>query len=294
MKKLDDKLWTRFLDKPGEESFQPIYDGTKNLVYTVCWRLLGDREEAADALQGTYARLLALVQDRSGAAAVEEGGENRITITIPFTQIHFRLLDHTGNALPNAQVNLVRQQSDRPNGFSGINQTYIRVNGDGNLNYEGMAPGTWDVRYSPSGGEELHLGTFGLMLIWNTTIRWTSSFRKMPRFPPADGSETGTESQVEDLCFVEALLHHGPCEVNLDENRTEVHDQTHTETCPGLAHLEYTPLQNTRIGEDTALEEVIEGISDLVTLGNTGGAANGEIAISTVAGADLADAETAQ
>ncbi|MCC5874733.1 MAG: sigma-70 family RNA polymerase sigma factor [Candidatus Sumerlaeia bacterium] len=90
---------------------------------------------------------------------VEEGRENMITLTIPFTHLYLRLLDHTGNPVPNAQLNLVRRETDNPYGFSGINQTYIRVNGDGVLNFEGKAPGTWDVMYSPTGEESITLGS---------------------------------------------------------------------------------------------------------------------------------------
>lgn len=72
MHKLDEKLWKEFLENPGEDSFVPIFEGTRNLVYTVCHRLLGGPEEAADALQGTYARLLVLVANPREVARVTD------------------------------------------------------------------------------------------------------------------------------------------------------------------------------------------------------------------------------
>jgi RNA polymerase sigma-70 factor (ECF subfamily) len=51
--------WEAFVKKPGEATFEPFYESTKRLVFTICMRILRDPEDAADAMQMTYARLLA-------------------------------------------------------------------------------------------------------------------------------------------------------------------------------------------------------------------------------------------
>lgn len=57
--------WKTFVTEPSEESFQPLYDGTKRLVWTLCVRILGDEIEAQDAFQGAYASILVLARQRA-------------------------------------------------------------------------------------------------------------------------------------------------------------------------------------------------------------------------------------
>ena len=58
-------LWTEFFNDPSEERFTPFYETTQSLVYTICYRVLRNQDDAYDAFQATYARLLALARDQA-------------------------------------------------------------------------------------------------------------------------------------------------------------------------------------------------------------------------------------
>ena len=52
-----------FLRNPNEETFGPLYESTAPLVFTICRRILRRQEDAQDAFQATYTRLLALARE---------------------------------------------------------------------------------------------------------------------------------------------------------------------------------------------------------------------------------------
>jgi len=52
-----------FLRNPNEKTFGPVYESTAPLVFTICRRILGRQEDAQDAFQSTYTRLLALARE---------------------------------------------------------------------------------------------------------------------------------------------------------------------------------------------------------------------------------------
>lgn len=62
MRTLGPEDWARFCSSPDEAGFLPVYEATRGLAYTICRRVLQSREDAEEAFQGTYARLLALVR----------------------------------------------------------------------------------------------------------------------------------------------------------------------------------------------------------------------------------------
>src|SRR5262245_29470910 len=59
--------WTAFLARPDQPHFAPVYDATKALVWTLCIRVLGNEEDARDAFQSAYTRLLAEIKSRGAA-----------------------------------------------------------------------------------------------------------------------------------------------------------------------------------------------------------------------------------
>ncbi len=63
MKPPDRSIWDEFCKNPAQGNFEPLFEATKGLVYTICVRILRDREDAQDAFQSTYCRLLAEVDD---------------------------------------------------------------------------------------------------------------------------------------------------------------------------------------------------------------------------------------
>ena len=64
--------WEAFRREASDEAFAPIFRGSKSLVYTICFRVLRNREDALDAFQATYARLLGLVRSAGQCRAVAD------------------------------------------------------------------------------------------------------------------------------------------------------------------------------------------------------------------------------
>ena len=69
MMRIDPAAWTAFCADPAEEHFGPFYEQSKGLVWTLCRRILRDEDEAQDAFQGVYARLLVHARQTGAAAA---------------------------------------------------------------------------------------------------------------------------------------------------------------------------------------------------------------------------------
>ena len=64
--------WRAFAREPTEMRFQPLYEGTKRLVWTLALRVLRHPEDAADAFQSSYARLIEEARGPAGAAPPED------------------------------------------------------------------------------------------------------------------------------------------------------------------------------------------------------------------------------
>ena len=64
--------WRAFAREPTEERFRPLYEGTKRLVWTLAVRILRHPEDAADAFQSSYARLIEEAGGPAGAAPPED------------------------------------------------------------------------------------------------------------------------------------------------------------------------------------------------------------------------------
>jgi RNA polymerase sigma factor (sigma-70 family) len=64
--------WREFCLKPGEDTFASFYNGTKNFIYAICNRIVGNEEEAADILQSVYSQLLDLSADTERALSVPD------------------------------------------------------------------------------------------------------------------------------------------------------------------------------------------------------------------------------
>jgi len=60
----EQRLWENFLRDPREERFLPVFEATKDLFYTICFRILRKPEDAEDAFQAAYGRLLAGARNR--------------------------------------------------------------------------------------------------------------------------------------------------------------------------------------------------------------------------------------
>lgn len=69
MPHLSPECWTAFRHAPTEETFAPLFEQTRLLVFTICRRLLRNEDDAHDAFQGTYSRLLAAAASDTGEIA---------------------------------------------------------------------------------------------------------------------------------------------------------------------------------------------------------------------------------
>jgi len=69
--------WKAFCSDPCERTFEPFYAKTRALVWTICLRILRNEEDAADAMQTTYCRLLKLARRPDRADVVDEHGGPR-------------------------------------------------------------------------------------------------------------------------------------------------------------------------------------------------------------------------
>ncbi len=68
--RISPETWDVFCRHPDEERFRRLYDPTKGLVYGICRRILTDEEDARDAFQSTYTRLVALAKNAPQTSVV--------------------------------------------------------------------------------------------------------------------------------------------------------------------------------------------------------------------------------
>jgi RNA polymerase sigma factor (sigma-70 family) len=67
-----ENAWTQFALSPSSDTFAPLYEGTKRLVWTLCRRILSNENDADDAFQSAYLRLFTLARSSGGGAAGED------------------------------------------------------------------------------------------------------------------------------------------------------------------------------------------------------------------------------
>lgn len=72
MSSVTPEQWADFCREPNETTFAPIYAATRALVYTICYRLLRNEDDALDALQSAYARLITTARDPKTALRVSQ------------------------------------------------------------------------------------------------------------------------------------------------------------------------------------------------------------------------------
>src|SRR5689334_3497338 len=63
MNVLKQEHWDALRINPSEAAFEPFYDSSRWLIWEISFRLLRNHEDALDAFQATYARLLALARE---------------------------------------------------------------------------------------------------------------------------------------------------------------------------------------------------------------------------------------
>lgn len=74
MNRVTKSTWRTFCNNPSESGFKALYQRTSGLVYTVCMRILCNEEDARDAFQGTYCRLVELARDAERAGKINDVG----------------------------------------------------------------------------------------------------------------------------------------------------------------------------------------------------------------------------
>jgi RNA polymerase sigma-70 factor (ECF subfamily) len=65
------QLWKAFRQKPDEETFAPLYERSEGLVYSISIRILRNEEDARDAVQSAYCRLLAIARGLEPVSDIE-------------------------------------------------------------------------------------------------------------------------------------------------------------------------------------------------------------------------------
>lgn len=71
MDQVEHQTWKAFCTSPCEETFQPLYETTKKLVFTICYRFFQNEEEALDAFQSTYARMILFAKTEEARAVTD-------------------------------------------------------------------------------------------------------------------------------------------------------------------------------------------------------------------------------
>ena len=79
MGKSGEQFWKEFLEEPSQERFSPLYERSHTIVYSIAIRILRDPDDALDAFQAVYCRLLAISQASSGAA-LPDGFDEHIRV----------------------------------------------------------------------------------------------------------------------------------------------------------------------------------------------------------------------
>jgi RNA polymerase sigma-70 factor (ECF subfamily) len=74
MKRDIQDAWQTFAAGQDQAAFAPLFEATRALVYTICMRISLDEEDAAEAFQATYARLLAMAKNDQERPAVTDAG----------------------------------------------------------------------------------------------------------------------------------------------------------------------------------------------------------------------------
>lgn len=75
----ENQVWTEFKAEPNEKNFEAVYRVTSPLVYTICRKMLRNEEDALDAFQSSYARILEIARMGKG------GDEDMITVVRTMT-----------------------------------------------------------------------------------------------------------------------------------------------------------------------------------------------------------------
>ena len=59
MNRVATDAWQTFCSDPTDANFNAFYETTRALVYTLCFRVLRNEDDALDAFQSSFCRLLA-------------------------------------------------------------------------------------------------------------------------------------------------------------------------------------------------------------------------------------------
>ena len=61
--------WIPFLASPSETTFAPLFESSREQIYSICALILKNHDDAADAFQATYSRLILLAQGNDPSLA---------------------------------------------------------------------------------------------------------------------------------------------------------------------------------------------------------------------------------
>ncbi|MCC5876086.1 MAG: sigma-70 family RNA polymerase sigma factor [Candidatus Sumerlaeia bacterium] len=123
-----DMAWRRFLGEPNDSTFAPLFEEVRADVYTIARRILGSHEDAVEAFQETFTRLLARLDGEKGAwLEMDPRQVVRRLAVLESDNLRKRRNRRAGREIPDEEVEAVVDQSLNPREAAGREEVRRRV-----------------------------------------------------------------------------------------------------------------------------------------------------------------------
>lgn len=121
-------IWHRFLGKPDDATFAPLFAELAGDVYTITRRILGHRDDAAEAFQETFTRLLARLDGEKGTwKEMDPRQVVRRLAVLEADNLRKRRSRRARREFPDEEVDAVVDQSMNPREAAGREEVRRRV-----------------------------------------------------------------------------------------------------------------------------------------------------------------------
>ncbi len=123
----NERLLDAFYREPTDATFLPLYEHTKDLVYTLCRRILASEEDATDALQATYCRLLAAARRGASETGLDDARATVYRLAVREAQNLRQRRQRRFNREVNMQIEGLPNSQSRPDQEAAVRQDRERV-----------------------------------------------------------------------------------------------------------------------------------------------------------------------